>query len=95
MQHWLLAVLLGLFLLWLALPRLLGLAMEHWLALPGLQAFHVDIDRVGAGRAHLNEVRAVYNSTGGHRLQTVLRDIELDYSLARRHIERLDIAGGE
>ncbi len=95
MQHWLLAVLLGLFLLWLALPRLLGLAMEHWLALPGLEAFHVDIDRVGAGRAHLNEVRAVYNSTGGHRLQIVLRDIELDYSLARRHIERLDIAGGE
>ena len=93
--HWLLAVLLGLLLLWLALPRLLGLAAEHWLAIPGLEALHVDIETVGGGHAHLREVHAVYHSAGGHRFRIVLHDVAVNYSLAGRHIERLDIARGE
>jgi len=93
--HWLLAVLLGLLLLWLALPRLLGLAAEHWLAIPGLEALHVDIETVGGGHAHLREVQAVYHTAGGHRFRIVLHDVAVDYSLAGRHIERLDIARGE
>jgi hypothetical protein len=93
--QWLLPVLLGLLLLWLALPRLLGLAAEHWLDTPGLEALHIDIDEVGGGQMHLHEVRAVYLSAGGHRFQFVLRDIELRYALASRTIERLDVASGE
>jgi hypothetical protein len=93
--HWLLAVLFGLLLLWLALPRLLGLAAEHWLAIPGLEALHVDIETVGGGHAHLREVHAVYHSAGGHRFRIVLHDVAVDYSLAGRHIEHLDIARGE
>lgn len=93
--RWLLAVLLGLFLLWLALPRLLGLAAERWLDIPGLEALHVDIEKVHAGQARLREIRAVYLSTGGHRFQIALHDIALDYSLVRRHLDRLDIATGE
>ena len=95
LAHWLLAVLLGLLLLWLALPRLLGLAAEHWLAIPGLEALHVDIEKVGGGHAHLREVHAVYHTAGGHRFRIVLHDVAVDYSLAGRHIERLDIARGE
>ncbi len=90
----LLAVLLALLLFWLALPRLLGLAAEHWLDIPGLQALHVDIESVGGGSAQLREVRADYHSTGGHRLRIVLHDIAVDYSLARRQFERLHIARG-
>jgi hypothetical protein len=93
--RWLLPVLLGLLLLWLALPRLLGLAAEHWLDTPGLEALHIDIDEVGGEQMHLHEVRAVYLSAGGHRFQFVLRDIELRYSLASRTMERLDISSGE
>lgn len=93
--RWLLAVLLGLLLFWLALPRLLGLAAEHWLDVPGLEAVHVDIEKIDAGQARLREIRAVYLSAGGHRFQIALHDIALDYSLLRRHLNRLDIAGGE
>ena len=95
LARWLLAVLLGLLLLWLALPRLLGLAAEHWLAIPGLEALHVDIETVGGGSAHLREVNADYHSAGGQRFRIVLRDVAVHYSLAGRRIERLDIAGGE
>ena len=93
--HWLLAVLFGLLLLWLALPRLLGLAAEHWLAIPGLDALHVDIETVGGGHAHLHEVQAVYHTAGGHRFRIVLHDVAVNYSLAGRHVERLDITRGE
>lgn len=92
--RWLLAVLLGLLLLWLALPRLLGLAAEHWLDIPGLEAVHVDIEKIDAGQARVREIRAVYLSAGGHRFQIALHDIALDYSLVRRHLDRLDIATG-
>ncbi len=93
--RWLVAFLLGLLLLWLALPRLLGLAAEHWLTIPGLEAVHIDIEQVGSGHARLREVRAVYQSAGGHRWRIALRDIAVNYSLVGRHIERLDIAGGK
>ena len=93
--RWLTAVLLALFLLWLALPRLLGLAAEHWLDIPGLETVRVDIENVSTGHARLREVRAVYRSSGGHRLQIALHDIALDYSLVRRHVERLEIARAE
>lgn len=91
----LLAALLALLLLWLALPRLLGLAAERWLDVPGLEAVAVDIESIGAGRAHLREVRAVYRSNGGLLIRFALHDIVADYSLARRHVKRLDIARAE
>ena len=91
----LLAVLFAILLFWLALPRLLGLAAEHWLAIPGLEALHVDIEKVGGGHAHLSELRAVYRNAGGHRFGIVLHDVAVHYSLAGRHIERLDIVRGE
>ena len=93
--RWLLLALLALLLLWLALPRLLGMAAERWLAIPGLEGLHVEIDKVGAGHARLSEARAIYQSAGGHRFRIAVRDIALDYSLISRHIERLDIASGE
>ncbi len=93
--RWLLVVLLALLLLWLALPRLLGMAAERWLAIPGLEGLQVEIDKVGAGHARLSEARAIYQSAGGHRFRIAVHDIALDYSLIRRHIERLDIASGE
>lgn len=93
--RWLLSVLLVLLLLWLALPRLLGMAAERWLAIPGLEGLHLEIDKVGTGHARLSEARAIYQSAGGHRFRIGLRDIALDYSLISRHIERLDIASGE
>jgi hypothetical protein len=93
--RWLLAVLLALVVLWLALPRLLGMAAERWLTVPGLEALQVDVDRLGAEGARLREVRAVYQSAGGDRLRIVLRDIEVAYSPTRAHIERLDIATAE
>ena len=93
--RWLLAATLAFLLLWLALPRLLGLAAERWLAIPGLTALHVDIETIGAGHASLREVRAAYRSAGGHALQMTLRDIKLDYSLAGLQIEHLDVASGE
>ena len=95
LARWLLAVLFAILLFWLALPRLLGLAAEHWLAIPGLEALHVDIEKVGGGHAHLSELRAVYRNAGGHRFGIVLHDVAVHYSLAGRHIERLDIVRGE
>lgn len=92
---WLLPLLPALLLSWLALPRLLGLAAEHWLDTPGLEALHIDISQVDSGRVHLHEVHGVYRSAGGHRFQFVLRNLNLHYSLVRRSIERLDIASGE
>ena len=93
--RWLLALLLVLFLLWLALPRLLGMAAERWLAIPGLEGLHVEVDKVGAGHARLSEARAIFQSASGHRFLIAVHDISLDYSLAHRHIERLNIASGE
>ncbi|HRI93490.1 MAG TPA: hypothetical protein PLS93_17835, partial [Accumulibacter sp.] len=92
---WLLAALLALLVLWLALPRLLGMVAERWLTIPGLQALHVDVDQVGAEDARLREVRAVYQSPGGDRLRIVLRDIAVGYSLPRAQVERLDIGSAE
>ncbi len=93
--RWLLVVVLALLLLWLALPRLLGLAAERWLNIPGLEAVHVEVKDVGAGHARVSELRGVYQSSGGHRFGIALHDITLDYSLMRRHVERLVIANAE
>ena len=92
--RWLLVVVLALLLLWLALPRLLGRAAERWLNIPGLEVVRVDIKDVGAGHARLRELRGVYHSNG-HRFGMALHDITLDYSLTRRHVERLDVAKAE
>jgi hypothetical protein len=81
--------------LWLALPRLLGLAAERWLAVPGLQALRVDVESVGTGQGRLREVRADYLSAGGHRVRVALHDIVVDYSPASREIERIAIARGD
>ena len=91
----LIVAVLALLLFWLALPRLLGLAVEHWLSIPGLDVVRVDFKDVGTGHARMSELRAVYNSSGGHRFGIALHDVTLDYSLARRHIEQLDIANAE
>ena len=84
-----------LFILWLALPRLLGLAAEHWLSVPGVSSLRVDIARIGTGKTHLREISGIYRSASGHRIRIVLRDIAVAYSPLRRQIERLDIAHGE
>lgn len=91
----LLLSLLALLLLWLALPRLLGLAAEHWLAVPGLEELQVDVEEVGGEHARLREVRAVYQSAGGDRYRIALHNIAIDYSLPGGQVERLDVASGE
>ena len=92
---WLLGALGVLFIAWLALPRLLGFAAEHWLPIPGVEDLRVDIATIGSGRVKLNEVRGVYRSAGGSRFQLALRDVVIDYSPTRRHIDRLEAATGE
>ena len=89
------AVSLALVLLWLALPKLLGLAAERWLNIPGLQDLRVDIEQVDSGQARLRELSAVYYSPGGDRIQFVLNGIDVDYSLTDRHVHRLHVARGE
>lgn len=89
------AVALAALLVWLSLPRLIGLAAERWLNIPGLDAIHVDIATIDARQAYLREVRGVYRSAANDRFEFVLRGIEADYSLLRRHIARLEIAQGE
>ena len=88
-----LAIVLSVF--WLLLPRALGLAVEHWLDIPGLESISVDIDHIGTRQAHLSEVRAVYRSAGGHRFQTALHDIELRYAPEERRVQQLVISRGE
>lgn len=90
-----LVLLLALFLLWLALPRLLGIAAERWIDVSGLQELHVDIERISTTQAHLRELRATYESPGGQRYQLALHDLELSYSLTDRHIEQLRVSRGE
>jgi len=82
-------------LLWLVLPRLLGLAAERWLNIPGLEVLHVEVKDVGAGHARVSELRGVYQSSGGYRFGIALHDITLDYSLTRRRVERLVIVNAE
>ena len=53
------ALALAALLVWLFLPRLIGLAAERWLNIPGLETIHVDIASVNSGQAHLREVRGV------------------------------------
>ena len=81
--------------LWLLLPRILGLAAEHWLDIPGLESLRVEVDQIGAGQTRLREVRAVYRSAGGHQFTASMHDIVLGYSLSDRRLQRLDIARGE
>ena len=92
---WLLGVLCLLFLIWLSLPRLLGLAAERWLKIPGVESLRVDIAEVSTGHLKLRELQGMYQSTDGDRLQIALKDVAIDYSPARRHIDRLDIVSGE
>jgi hypothetical protein len=87
----LLALLLVSFAFWLALPRILGLAAERWLAIPGVESLRVDIDEIGAGQARLREVRAVYRSLGGHQVSASMHGIALTYSPAERQIQKLNI----
>lgn len=97
-RRWAGALALILFLLlalWLSLPRLLGLAAERWLAVPGLQALRVDVGSVGADQGRLREVRADYLSAGGHRVRIVLHDIVVDYSPVGRQVERIAVARGD
>lgn len=89
------ALVLAALLVWLSLPRLIGLAAERWLDIPGLDAIHIDIATIDARQTRLREVRGVYRSAANDRFEFVLRDIEADYSLLRRHIARLEIAQGE
>lgn len=88
---WPLIAALTVLLFWLALPRLLGLAAQRWLHVPGLAVERLDIAAIGAGQANLRELRAVYCSAGGQHFRIALHDIAVDYSLLRRHIDRLDI----
>ena len=86
------ALALAALLVWLFLPRLIGLAAERWLNIPDLETIHVDIASVNSGQAHLSEVRGVYHSAAGDRFEFVLRNIDADYSLARRHIGGVVVA---
>lgn len=81
--------------LWLLLPRIIGLAAEYWLDIPGLESLGVEVDEIGAGQARLRELRAVYRSAGGHQFTASMHDIVLGYSLAERRLQQLDIARGE
>ena len=92
---WLLGALCVLLLVWLALPRLLGFAAEHWLAIPGIEDLRVDIAEIGTGRVKLNEVSGIYRNAGGSRFQAVLRNVVIDYSPSRRHIDHLEAGSGE
>lgn len=92
---WLLAALCVLLLIWLSLPRLLGLAAERWLQIPGVESLRVDIAEVDTGHLKLRKLSGVYRSSGGDRLKIALKDIAIDYSPTRRHIDRLDIGSGE
>lgn len=91
----LLAILLVSFACWLALPSILGMAAERWLAIPGVESLRVDIDEIGAGQARLREVRAVYRSARGHQVSASMHDIALAYSLAGRQIRELTVARAE
>lgn len=88
---WLLAILLVSFAFWLALPRILGLAAERWLAVPGVESLRVDIDEIGTGQARLREVGAVYRSASGHLLSASMHGITLAYSLTESRIQQLDV----
>ena len=92
---WLLGALCVLLLIWLSLPRLLGLAAERWLQIPGVESLRVDIAEVDTGHLKLRKLNGVYRSAGGDRLKIALKDIAIDYSPTRRHIDRLDIGSGE
>lgn len=91
----LLALAATLWMSWQALPRVLGLAAERWLDIPGLESLSVDIGEIGATQARLRKVRAVYHSAGGHRFTTSLHDIVLGYSLGKLSLQQLGIARGE
>ena len=95
LPRFLLLVLAVLFILWLALPRLLGFAAERWIAVPGVGIERVDIAAIGGGQARLRELRASYQTAGGHRLQIALHDMVLDYSPLRRHVDLLSVARAE
>ena len=47
-MFWLLGTAFALMLVWLALPRLLGMAAERWLAIPGVESLRVEVAEVGA-----------------------------------------------
>lgn len=54
------ALALAALLVWLFLPRLIGLAAERWLNIPVWKPSTFDIASVNSGQAHLREVRGVY-----------------------------------
>ena len=90
---WLLGAAFALTLIWLVwftLPRLLGLAAERWLAIPGVESLRVEVAEVGASRLTLRELRGTYRGTGGDRLEFALNDVAIDFSALRRRVERVD-----
>ena len=89
-MFWLLGTAFALMLVWLALPRLLGMAAERWLAIPGVESLRVDVAEVEASRLTLRELRGTYRGAGGDRLEFTLDDVAIDYSAVRRQIERVD-----
>lgn len=87
---WLLGTAFALTLVWFTLPRLLGMAAERWLAIPGVESLRVGVANVGGSRLKLREVRGTYRSTGGDRLEFALAEVAIDFSALRRRVENVD-----
>ena len=83
---WLLGAAFLLTLVWFTLPRLLGLAAERWLAIPGVESLRVEVAEVGANRLTLRELHGTYRGTGGDRLEFALDDVAIDFSALRRRV---------
>lgn len=92
---WLLGIAGALFLFWLALPRLLGQAAERWLAIPGVDALHVDVTAVTSDRLTLRELSGVYRGSGGARLHFAFGDVSVEYSATQKQVRRVDAGRAE
>ena len=85
--------------LWLALPRLLGVAAERYLVnagiFPGVSALRVDIASIDAKHGALREFAATYTTPGGDVVHFELHDVDIDYSLSARKASALRAKRGE
>ena len=79
--------------LWLALPRLLGVAAERYLVntgiFPGVSALRVDIASIDPKHGALREFAATYTTPGGDVVHFELHDVDIDYSLSARKASAL------
>lgn len=84
-------VVLVLLAMWLALPRLIGFALSHWLQVPGLEQLSVRVDHLGWRQHRIASVEFRFRTESGDVIAGQLGNVTVRLASGRWQADRIDI----